>query len=66
MNPDEIKTAHQQLVVLALEILAIFGLAVVADQPAWGGPAVMLLLLLWGMFLIRHSDAIQGLFPENP
>jgi len=64
MNPEEIKQAHEQLVVLVLEVFAVFGLAIVAESSNWGGPAVMLLLLLWALFLIQHSDAVAAAFPK--
>lgn len=58
-------TAHQQLVVLGLELALVLGLVVVADSaPGWGPAAVVLMLLLWGLFLFRHADTLVGLL--NP
>lgn len=55
--------AHEELVMLGVELLAIFALATVADSIPSSGPVIlMLLVLLWTLFLIQHSDAFAALF----
>jgi hypothetical protein len=60
MDAAQAATAHQQLLTLGLEVLGILALATVASQPGWGAPAVVLLLLLWGVFLLAHAPALTG------
>lgn len=49
----------RELLLLGLELLFIFALALVAEQPGWGAPVVLLLVLLWAVFLFSRADAFQ-------
>jgi hypothetical protein len=57
---DPYAGAHAQLLTLGLEVLGVLALATVAAQPGWGGPALVLLLILWTLFLFAHSGALRG------
>lgn len=55
--------AHDQLIVLGLEVLLVLGLATVASaSPPWGAPILMLVVLLWGVYLLQHSQQLVNLF----
>jgi hypothetical protein len=66
VNPTPAQ-AHQQLLVLGLEVVVILGLATVAEAaPGWGPILVMLFVLLWALFLFTHSEqlkAVMGFLP---
>lgn len=54
--------AHEALVMLGVELLLVFALATVADaSPGWGPPIVMVMVLLWGVFLLKHAQDLVNL-----
>lgn len=54
--------AHTALLTLGIELLFVFALATVAEAtPGWAPVVVMLLLLLWGLLLVTHTDQLQRL-----
>lgn len=60
------QVAHEQLLVLGGELALVMALAVVASQPGWGAPVLMLLVLLWGLFLFQHAGPLRGLLGLGP
>lgn len=56
--------AHNQLLLLGLEVLVVLGMGLAADaSPGWGPVFLMVVLLLWGVFLLNHSQDLARILP---
>lgn len=59
------KQAHQALLLLGVEVLAVAALAVVADQDSrWGSVVLTLLAVLWLGWLINNANMLSSWFAK--